>query len=155
MTRTIHHGFSQTRGSALVEFAFVAFQLLLLIFAALEFCRMVLVYTNVANAARVAARYAITHGSKRTGSGVDGPSGPGNVTNICNVVTDYAKSGLLDTSKLPCAASPGTGIYVTYPNGTSDPGNPVTVTVVYPYDPFTVLPLGVRLGSTTQGVITF
>ncbi len=148
MTRYMRHSFSGSRGSTPVEFALVAFQLFLVIFAALEFCRMVVVYTNVANAARVGARYAITHGSYRTGAGADGPSGPGNnPTEVVNVVKDYARSGLLDLSKLE--------ITVTYPNTLNDPGNPVTVKVVYPYDPFTVLPLGVRLGSTTEGIITF
>ena len=44
---------------------------------------------------------------------VDGPTGPGNVANI-NVVTDFAKSGLLDSSKLTCGetagATPGVGV---------------------------------------------
>ena len=148
MTRPIRARFRRRRGGTLVEFAFVAVQLFLVLFAALEFGRMVLVYTNVANAARVGARYAIVHGSTRTGSGVNGPSGPGQTVYIVNAVKDFARPGLLDTSRL--------AITVTYPDGNSNaPGSRVTVRVVYSYDPFTILPLRVPLGSTTEGIITF
>jgi hypothetical protein len=139
----------KSRGSSLVEFALVAFQLSLIVFASLDFSRMVLVYTDLANAARVGARYAITHGSKRTGSGADGPSGPGdNPAQVVSVVKDYARSGLLDPNKL--------SVSVKYTNSLNDPGNPVVVSVSYTYDPFfTLLPLRVPLGSTTKGIITF
>ena len=39
--------------------------------------------------------------------------------------------------------------------GGNAPGCLVTVLVTYVYDPFTVLPLGVTLSSTSQGIITF
>jgi len=136
------------RGSALVEFALVSFQLLLVIFAAFEFGRMILVYTTVANAARVGVRYAIVHGNTSTTTGVDGPSGPGsNPTNVLNVVNDYAGVGLLDLSKLT--------VTVSYPDASNAPGSRVTVTTAYAYDPWVILPLHVPLGTTTQGVITF
>ncbi len=60
------------RGSSLVEFALVSFQLLLVIFAAFEFGRMILVYTTVASATRIGVRYAIVHGNTSTGTGVNG-----------------------------------------------------------------------------------
>jgi Flp pilus assembly protein TadG len=136
------------RGSTLVEFALVSFQLLLVIFAAFEFGRMILVYTSVANSARIGLRYAIVHGNTSTASGVDGPSGPGaNPTNILNVVKDYAKVGLLDLSKLT--------VTVSYPDTTNAPGSRVTVTTVYAYDPWVLLPLHIPLGTTSQGAITF
>jgi len=136
------------RGSSLVEFALVSFQLLLVIFAAFEFGRMILVYTTVASATRIGVRYAIVHGNTSTGTGVNGPSGPGaNPTNVVNVVKDYAKVGLLDLSKL--------NVTVSYPDTTNSPGSRVTVKTVYTYDPWVVLPLNIPLGTTTQGVITF
>jgi hypothetical protein len=47
-------------------------------------------------------------------------------------------------------------VTVTYPSGSNNVGSPVSVTAVYPYDPFTTFfPLSVRLGSTSQGIITF
>jgi hypothetical protein len=112
--------------------------------------RIVLVYTTVANAARVGARYAIVHGSYRTGSGATGPSGPGSTTQVETVVKNFASAGLLDTSRLT--------ITVTYPDGTNGPGKAVKVAVTYPYDPFVRFfnsSLSVTLGSTSRGIITF
>jgi len=136
------------RGSTLVEFALVSFTLLLVIFAAFEFSRMIVVYTTVANSTRIGVRYAIVHGSTSTASGVNGPSGPGaNPANVVNVVRDYAGMGLLNLSQLT--------VIVSYPDASKNPGCAVTVKTVYAYDPWVVLPLRVPLGTTTQGVITF
>ncbi|HUQ92732.1 MAG TPA: TadE/TadG family type IV pilus assembly protein [Bryobacteraceae bacterium] len=135
------------RGSTLIEFALVAVQLCLVLFSIIEFSRMVLVSTTVAHAARTAVRYAIVHGGTRTGSGVDGPSGPDGYTEISSNAKAYARSGLLDTGRMT--------VTVNYPDGNNDVGSRVSVTVVYPYDPFVVLPLRFNLGSTTQGVICF
>jgi Flp pilus assembly pilin Flp len=137
------------RGATLVEFAFVAVLLVMVIFAVIEIERMVLVYTTISQATDAGVRYAIVHGSKRTATGVDGPSGPGtNPTEVVNVIKYYAGMGLLDVSKLD--------ISVTYPSSSNDPGQVVKVSVGYPYDPLTVyFPLSVNLASQTQGVITF
>ncbi len=110
---------------------------------------MALVYTTVANAARAGARYAIVHGATRTGTGVDGPSGPAqNPPEVLTVVRNFASAGLLSTGSLI--------ITVSYPGASNAPGQPVSVTVVYPYDPLTsYFPLRVRLGSMSQGVIAF
>ena len=70
------------RGAGLIEFALVALQLMLVLLSLLEFGRMVLVSTSVANAARTGVRYAIVHGATRTGTGVDGPSSSGSTTNV-------------------------------------------------------------------------
>ena len=136
------------RGTTLVEFALVSFLLMLVIFAAFEFSRIIVVYTTVANSARIGVRYAIVHGSTSTASGVNGPSGPGaNPANVVNVVRDYAGVGLLNLNQLT--------VTVTYPDASNVPGSRVTVTTRYAYDPWVVLPLNVPLGTTTQGVITF
>jgi Flp pilus assembly protein TadG len=136
------------RGNTLVEMALIAVLLFLMLFAMVEFGRMALVYANIANAARVGARYAIVHGATNTGSGASGANGPGATAEIESIVKDYTKGGLLDTTRM--------NITVTYPDGgLNTPGSRVTVQVRYPYDPFTVLPLEVTLGSETTGVITF
>jgi Flp pilus assembly protein TadG len=138
------------RGSYMVEFAIVAFLFSIVLFGIFELGRMVLVYTTVANSARVGARYAIVHGGFRTGSGSTGPSGPGSTTEIETVVKNFAGAGLLDTSRLT--------INVTYPDGDNAAGHAVNVSVTYPYDPFIRYfnsPLSVTLGSTSRGVITF
>jgi hypothetical protein len=139
----------QTRGQTMVEFSVVAFLLCLLLLAVIEIGRMVLVYTTVANAARAGARYAIVHGGSRTGAGVDGPSGPGaNPAQVVSVVKNFASAGLLSGALLI--------ITIAYPSGSNAPGQTVNVTVTYPYDPLTTwFPFRVRLGTTTQGVITY
>jgi len=139
---------SNQRGATLIEFALCAFLLVMILLAFVEMGRMLLVYTTVTNAARAGARYAIVHGSTRTGSGVDGPSGPGNdPPEVVQVVSNFASAGAIDESRL--------NITVTYPNG-NDIGDPVNVTVVYPYDPLMgYFPLSVSLRNTTQGVIVF
>lgn len=139
---------SAERGSTLVEFALIAFMLCLVLLASIEFDRMVVVYTSVANSARAGARYAIVHGGDRSGSGADGPSGPAaNPSEVLTVVKNFASAGILDVTKL--------NITVNYPDGSNNSGARVTVAVVYPYDPFTLLPLKVNLRSTTTGIIAF
>jgi Flp pilus assembly protein TadG len=136
-------------GQTLVEFSLVTFLTIVLLLAVVEISRMVLVYTTVANAARAGARYAVVHGSDRTGGGADGPSGPGNnPAEVVTVIKDFASAGLLTTSNLI--------VTVSYPGGSNLPGQLLSVTVIYPYDPFTsYFPLRVRLGSVTQGVILY
>ena len=132
-----------------MEFALVALLTVLLLLGIIEISRMALVYTTVANAARAGARYASVHGSRRTGSGTYGPSGPGsNPPEVVAMVKNFASAGLLNTSSLV--------VTVSYPGASNDPGQMVTVQVVYPYDPLTsYFPLRVRLGSISQGVIVF
>jgi len=140
-------------GSTIIEFSLVAIMFIIVLLGVVELGRMVLVYTTMANAARAGARYAIVHGADRTGSGVDGPSGPGSpctCTQITTVVKNFASAGLLDTANLT--------VTVSYPNGSNAAGKPVTVTVSYPYDP--IIPyfstiLNKTMGSTSEGIITF
>jgi len=140
---------ARSRGQVLVEFSLVVFLSVILLLSVVEISRMVLVSTTMANAARAGARYAIVHGGTRTGSGVDGPSGPaGNPVQVVTVVQNFASAGLLSPGLLV--------ITVNYPGASNAPGQPVSVTVVYPYDPLTsYFPFRVRLGSTSQGVIAF
>jgi len=146
---SLHRGDSWVRGQTLVEFSLVAFLCMVLLLSIVEISRMALVYTTVANAARAGARYSIVHGGTRTGSGVDGPSGPAqNPGQVLTVIRNFASAGLLTTSNLI--------ITVDYPGASNAPGQPVSVTVIYPYDPLTTyFPLRVRLGSVSRGVIAF
>lgn len=137
-------------GSSLIEFALIAFMSVIVLLGIVEMGRMVLVYTTLANSARAGARYAIVHGGDRTGSGVNGPSGPGSTAQVQTVVQNFASAGLLNTSNLT--------ITVSYPYGVNAAGSPVSVTVTYPYDPlvgyFNSM-LSTTMGSTSEGVITF
>jgi len=138
---------SARRGSAIVEFSFLAVLLLLIVFAGIELDRMVFVYTCLADSAKAGVRYAIVHGNDRSGSGVDGASGPGNnPTEVVAIIKNYA-SQLMNPSNLT--------VTVTYPDTTNAPGGSVNVLVQYAYDPWTVLPLGVTLSATSRGIITF
>jgi|SRR5580700_4007879 Flp pilus assembly protein TadG len=141
------------RGSTIVEFAIVAFVLLLVVFGVFEFCRMALVYADLANASRVAVRYAITHGVDRTsacnsGAGCGPTDGTATASNICGtsgVLTSFA-DGPLNTSNLNCTYS-GLGGAV---------GTIVRINISYAYDPwFNIVPYRVTLSSTSQGVITY
>jgi Flp pilus assembly protein TadG len=140
---------NEEQGSSLIEFSLVALIFIVLLFGIVEMGRMVLVYTSIANAARAGARYAIVHGADRTGSGVNGPSGPSSTTQVQTVVQNFASVGLLDTSRLT--------ITVSYPNGNSV-GSAVSVTVTYPYDPLVTYfspMLSTTMATTSQGVIVF
>ena len=114
--------------------------LTILLLTVFEFGRMLLVYTTVANAARVGSRYAEVHGNTGTAYAT---------LDVQNVVKNYLSAAPMNTASgnLFIDVSPATG-------GTI--GTTVTVTVNYKYDPFmTYFPLGVYLASTSQGVITF
>lgn len=138
------------RGQGLVEFSVVALMLVVVLLFVVEMGRMLLVYTTVANAARAGVRYAIVHGSTRAvGTTVYSASGPGNnPAQVVTVIDNFASAGLLTTSRLVVA--------VSYPGASNAPGQLVTISVVYPYDPLTnYFSKTLRLGSTTQGVIVF
>jgi len=136
-------------GQGLIEFSVVTVLTVFLLLMVFECGRMVLVANTVASAARAGMRYACSHGSTRTGTGVTGPSGPSaNPTQVVSVIKGFASAGLLNTSNLI--------ISVTYPGGSNAPGQTVSVSVIYPYDKFvSYFPIAPRLGSATQGVITF
>jgi Flp pilus assembly protein TadG len=122
----------------------------MLLLGAFEMCRMVLVYTTIANAARAGERYAIVHGSDATVT----------TTAIQTFVKGYLSTATVDISNA------GLNIPVTYcsdptcsTTGSSYnvPGDSVQVSVTYPYDPWVgFFPWGtINLTSTAQGVITY
>ena len=134
------------RGQALVEFAMCAVLLLAILFAVVEFGRMMLCYTTIGNAARIGARYAIVHGSNNLAT----------TTQIQTVVNDFLRVGTVSPSTTTVTPS-----YPGKPDGTSsgckDPGCRVVVTVSYPYDPLlSYFQLGsINLVSSSEGVITW
>jgi hypothetical protein len=142
-------GASRRRGQGLVEFSVVSVVTVFLLLFVIEVSRAILVYTTIANAARAGVRYACVHGSTRTGTGATGPSGPaGNPPQVVTVVDNFATAGPLNKQALI--------VTVSYPGGSNAPGQSVVVKVVYPYDAWvTYFPFRPRLGSMSQGVITF
>lgn len=138
------------RGQGLVEFTLVAVMTFIMLLFVVEMGRTLLVYTTVANAARAGVRYAIVHGSSRAaGAATNDASGPGNnPAQVVAVVKGFAGAGALTTSLLV--------ISVTYPNSSNAPGQPVNISVVYPYDPLTTyFSKTLRLGSASWGIITY
>ena len=129
-------------GSTTVEFAFIAFTLILVMFAGIELDRMLFVYTCLADAAKAGQRYAIFQGSDRPGVDVTAAS------NLVTARVKYYTSQLMDPAKLT--------VRVTYPDpGGNAAGSHVSVLVQYAYDPWTVLPLNVTLSATSQGIVVF
>src|SRR5689334_9766528 len=78
-----------SRGAGLLEFAFIAMALMVVLFTGIEIDRMGFVYANLADAAKAGMRYAIVHGSDRTGTGVDGPSSSADSSQVVQAVKNY------------------------------------------------------------------
>lgn len=138
------------KGATIVEFTFIAVMLVVIMLAGIELDRMLLVYTTLTDSARAGVRYAIAHGSNRSGSGSTGSSGPGNTTQVSTVVQNYAGAGIINQNNLT--------VSVTYSAqsgfAAGTPGSVVKVKVQYVYDPFTsVLPLRVTLSAMSFGVV--
>jgi Flp pilus assembly protein TadG len=157
---------SSRRGQALVEFAMGTLVLLMLIFGIIEISRILLVYTTVTDAARLGARYAITHGTPPAGPSTTGTATNANVATMQTAVQAVVKS-FLAAGTVNINAG-GLAITTTFPNiscagassgslcsGTT-PGNLVQVTVSYPYDLLiSYYPINVTVAGTSQGVITW
>jgi Flp pilus assembly protein TadG len=141
-----------SRGQSLVEFALVAFGLVMLLFGVVEMCRLLLVYNTIANAARVGVRYATVHGPNNppgtsVASVVNGFLGAATV-NPATTTVNVCYAASLSTYPA-CSSSAGSA-------AGSSPGWAVTVSVSYPYNPLTgYFPFNVNLASSSQGVITF
>ena len=138
------------RGQNLVEFAVCVVLTLALLFAVVEFGRMMLVYNTIANAARVGVRYAMVNGSDTSTT----------TSTITAVVNNYLSAAPIVTG----AGSGAATVSVNYPgytalacaSGGTSPGCPVEVTVSYVYQPMlTYFKFSVTLSSQSQGVITF
>ncbi len=128
------------KGQAQVEFLLTIVLFLTTLFGMFEVCRLLLSFTTLANASRMAVRYATTHGSS---------NGTGYVTSaneVQTVVRNYTTGSLINASQVT--------VTTTWPNGT-DPGDEVRVTVQYPYQPFILLPMQTTLGTQTEGIITY
>jgi Flp pilus assembly protein TadG len=147
-------GRSGEQGATLVEITLIIQLLLIVTFGIVECGRLMLAYTTLAKAARVGTRYAMVHGSYRRGTGVDGPSGPGNTGNVVSVV-----QGLTTAAGLPAAdvTVTDTGTEPMYPDGTNSVGARVRVKVSYPFSvivPLVPLPT-MTLVSISEGTICY
>jgi Flp pilus assembly protein TadG len=136
-----------TAGQALVEFAMAALITLLLVLGVVEFSRIMLVYTTLADAARLGARYAITHG---TPPGNSVPTQSDIQSGVQAVVEKFLAPGTVDINTVVITTS-------FPPSGATTPGNRVLVDLYYPYN-FLVLPihqLSLSLVTNSEGIITW
>ena len=142
------------RGSTLVEVPLAFLWVFTVMFGMAESARLMLAYTTLADAARAGTRYAIVHGSYRTGSGVDGPSGPGNTGNVVDQVKAVTTAAGMSSSNVTVTDTVSEPMY---PDGTNNIGARVKVKVSYPFT--SVLPLlapfSVTIGSTSEGMICY
>jgi Flp pilus assembly protein TadG len=109
---------ARQRGASMIEFAMVAFLLVLVMLGGIEVDRMILVYTNLANAAAEGARYGALQSAQ-------------DVSGVQTTVKNYAVG--LNTSDLT--------VTVTYSVGDNSQaagsvGSKVNVNVRYPYVAF-------------------
>lgn len=102
------------RGQAQVEFTLTILTILVVIFMTIELCSAVYTYVVLSDAVNEGLRYAIVH------------SADGGTTNTQNVVKNYAKNSLHDTSAMTVTVTPSTWT----------PGESVTVNVHYAYLPY-------------------
>jgi len=134
---------SAERGSTIIEFAILAFTLLVVLFTGIELDRMAFVYTELADAAKAGVRYAIVRGSTRpSGSSSSTDSSP-----VSDMVKFYVTG--VDPSRLT--------VTVNYLDVNNNPGSRVQVLVSYTYDPWTGFPFlkDVSLKANSQGRIAY
>ena len=106
-----------------------------------EICRLLLSYTTLANASRVAMRYASVHGSSN-----DGAAYITTAAEIEGIVRDFTKGSLIDPTLVT--------VTTTWPTSNT-PGSPVLVRVNYPYRPFILLPMQTDLDASAEGIVTY
>jgi Flp pilus assembly protein TadG len=142
------------RGSTLVEVPLALLWVFTVIFGLTESGRLMLAYTTLCDAARAGTRYAIVHGHYRTGSGVNGPSGPGNTDNVKTVVKQVTTAAGLSAGNVTVYDSDAEPMYL---DGTNNTGARVRVKVSYPFTSVLplIVPFSVTLGSTSEGTICY
>lgn len=134
------------RGQALIESALSLALLLAVVFGVIAGGLMLYTYHYISYAARVGSRYAMVRGSACDASG--------GMPDCPNVTSDQVQAYVRSVHYAGIDSNLTT-VTVTWPSG-NDPGNPVNVTVQYPF-PFSVpfmTSSTVNMHSTSQVVIS-
>jgi len=134
-------------GQTIIEAALSLALLLIMLFGVIAGGMMLYTYHYMSFAARIASRYAIVRGSACDASG--------GMPDCPNVTSDQVQT-YVRTVHYAGIDSSQTSVSVTWPKGTKDPGDPVNVTVQYPF-PFAVPFVQgrtVNMHSTSQMVIS-
>jgi Flp pilus assembly protein TadG len=128
LPRTRPGGTSES-GAALVEFTFVVPLFVLLLFAMLEFGKAFNYWIDETHLANEGARWAVV--DKNPGSGT-----------LQQYIKEQATTAELRNGGTTSVPSPAQ-VCISFPNGTSNVGDPVEVTVTATYNWLAVLGLGV------------
>jgi hypothetical protein len=146
-----------TRGSTLVEFAFLVPVMFALVFGVIDFGRALYTYHFVSNAAREATRWASVRGfscSDMTSCNATGPDISAYVGSIVPPGIDSSPSRLSVTTNWP--PPPNNLPICSTPGGFNHPGCAVQVQVTYQFR--FVLPFmpasGIPMTSTSQMIIS-
>ena len=116
------------RGQGLIEFGLIFLFLVTLVISILEMSLFLYNYSVLTDAAKEGVRYAVVHGSSGTNpAGTGAPCGTVTSGAIFDAVRTYAKTSVLDLSKM--------GVDVCYSDGSDSPGSTVNVKVRYQYSP--------------------
>lgn len=121
------------RGASAVEFALVAFPLLLLLLGVWDFGLGIWQYNAVAEGARQAARFAIVRGNGATALGVVGPAQE--ALTQCDAASPGPVTQVACTFGFPILPNK-LAITVSWPSGDNRVGEPVVVEATYEYQPF-------------------
>jgi|SRR5579871_4444802 len=154
-------GWRSRRGQAAVEFAMSAFALVALIFGVVEFGRIVLVFNTVTDAARLGARWAVTNSSPPNVSSVTTTDVSNIQSGVRTVVTSFLQGGTVNTNSAGLSINTTFSQYASCPSSPATcsittPGNPVTVSISYPYDVLvSIYPINITVRATSEGIITW
>jgi Flp pilus assembly protein TadG len=126
------------RGQSLVEFSLASMIFFAMVFGLIDVSRAVWNYNTLAQATREGTRYAIVHGSLS-----DDPATSGDQQDIVDQVEQFA--GGLNLSQLSVTA--------TWPDGSNEPGERVTVESSYTYNPLFDLLDFVSIGMSSSSTM--
>jgi len=144
MTRRPLLRLSSRRGSSVIEFLVICLTLCVIMFGGIEADRMLMVYTNLNDAAKAGVRYAMVRGVDRSSGNVSSS----NYSAVTTLVDNYAASENLSNVT----------VLVQYPDGNNNIGSRVRVVVQYQYDPWIGLfgsTMNVHLDAQSEGIITW
>lgn len=139
--RAVSDVWARTRGSELVEFAFVLPILLLLFFGILWFARAYNTYETMTQAAREGARLAVAPACSDCSGGGQLPG----IAAVAARVNTYLVASALDPSEVQCGTCPGTcsggapaicyanGVLLNPTTATTAPEYGVIVSFQYPF----------------------
>ncbi len=136
-------------GASAVEFALVLPFLVIILFLTMDFGFMVYNKAVITNASREAARY----GTVLTAI-------PWSSASVAAVACSYAKSSLISTKTgtrtSTCSGTADPAISVLNTNGNIPPnfGDPITVTIIYPYAGFLLNTTNAWMSNTTFPSLT-